>query len=249
MAAVVSISKPIDVATRETFTFLYSHLSLGSEIIEVGCGDGEVALELVRRGYRVTALDSEKERIGKAQARGVRALVASWPKFNSSPVDAIAFTRSLHHITPLDGAVEKAQKLIKPGGLLLIEDFAFGETDERAVRWLLEILRSDQGKSHVMPVEGQFVTDLLSTKDPVQAWHENHDQALHSIQALVSAISDQFVIRETKSVPYLYRYLIPVLLETTTAAAFVEEVLDEEARLGEEGETALMGRRIVATRK
>jgi SAM-dependent methyltransferase len=242
-------SKRIDIPTRETLDFLSNHLAIGSAILEVGCGDGEVALELSRKGYRVVGLDSEPQRVAKAQKSGVNAMVASWPEFDSSPVDAIAFTRSLHHINPLDGAVERARELIRPDGLLLIEDFAFGETDDRTVRWFHEILRSDQGTSHVIPVEGQFATKLLSAEEPMKAWHENHDQALHPISALVSAISKRFVIRETNSVPYLYRYLIPVLPETTTAAAFLEEVLHEEARLGEKGEILLMGRRIVATPK
>jgi ubiquinone/menaquinone biosynthesis C-methylase UbiE len=249
MAAVLSPGKPIDVATRETLTFLCSYLDAGSQIIEVGCGDGEVALELIHQGYEVTALDSEEERIGKAQSRGVPALVARWPEFNGSPVDAIAFTRSLHHINPLDRALKKARELIKSGGVLLIEDFAFGETDERTVRWLFESVRSDQGRSHIMPVEGQFVTELVSAKDPAKAWHESHDRALHSISTLVSAISDQFVIREAKSVPYLYRYFIPVLPETGEARVFVERLLNEETRLGNERSIALMGRRIVATPK
>jgi SAM-dependent methyltransferase len=244
-----STDKPIDIPTRETLNFLSHHLDIAAAILEVGCGDGEVAFELSRKGYRVVGLDSDAERVAKAQKSGVSAVVASWPGFDSSPVDAIAFTRSLHHINPLDGAVEKARELIKPDGLLLIEDFAFGETDDRTVRWFLDILRSDQGKSHVIPVEGQFVADLLSAEDPMKAWHKNHNKALHSISALVSAISKRFVILETKSVPYLYRYLIPVLPETTTAAAFVEEVLNEEARLGEDGGILLMGRRIVATAK
>ncbi len=244
-----STTRPIDIPTRETFKFLASHLRRGATVLEVGCGDGEVAFELSRNGYHTIGLDSEADRIAKAKGRGVRAVVASWPEFESNPVDAIAFTRSLHHINPLDGAVEKARELIKPEGCLLVEDFAFGETDERTVRWFVKILRSEAGKSNVIPAEDQFVTKLLAAKNPMQAWHENHNRALHSIAALASTISKLFAIRETKSVPYLYRYLIPVLPETATAAAFVEHVLSEETRLGKEGSIVLMGRRIVATPK
>jgi hypothetical protein len=54
----------------------------------------------------------------------------------------------------------------------------------------------------------------------------------------------QFNILKTQSVPYLYRYLIPVLPETRAAVAFVERVFNEEAQAGK-----FMGRRIVATPK
>jgi len=94
--------QPSDVPTRETLKFLQSHIPVGATILEVGCGKGEVACELLKRGYHVSGLDSGPEVVTSAQAHGVPAVVASWPKFASSvSFDAIAFTRSLHHINPL----------------------------------------------------------------------------------------------------------------------------------------------------
>jgi SAM-dependent methyltransferase len=241
----VLAEKPIDIPTRETTRFLLSYVPPGATILEVGCGDGEVAFELATKGYRVTGLDSELERIAKASLLGVNAKVAAWPKFNHELVDAIAFTRSLHHIDPLDKAVEKARELLKPGGLLLIEDFAFGETDERTVRWFLDILRSDQSKLHVVPVEEAFVTKLLSAEDPVKAWHDNHNPALHPIAAITAAVLEHFEILQSGSVPYLYRYLVPVLPETKAAATFVAQIFDEESCAAQD-EIMLMGRRVVA---
>jgi 2-polyprenyl-3-methyl-5-hydroxy-6-metoxy-1,4-benzoquinol methylase len=117
--------EPIDVPTRETVMFLASHIPAGAEILEIGCGEGLVASELFRRGYRVTGLDSDPALIGKAQNRGVSTVIASWPEFGSSAsFDAIAFTRSLHHINPLLQAVGRARELLSPIGSLLIEDIA-----------------------------------------------------------------------------------------------------------------------------
>lgn len=222
-------NQPIDVATRETASFLASYLRAGAKVLEVGCGDGEVAAELMRRDYNVMALDAEPERVVKAQKLGVRAMVASWPDYGGGPFDMIAFTRSLHHIDPLGDAVQKAKKLLNPAGMLLIEDFAFGETDRATVNWFLEVLRA-QAKSLVLLVEGQLVTELLSGIDPMQVWQRSYNRNLHSFAAITDAVSKCFAIRETKSVPYLYRYLIPVLPVTAPAAAFVEEVLREERK-------------------
>jgi hypothetical protein len=44
--------RPIDIPTRETADFLASHLQSSSTLLEVGCGDGDVAAELARRGHR-----------------------------------------------------------------------------------------------------------------------------------------------------------------------------------------------------
>ena len=59
----LTANRPTDVPTRETLGFLISRLPVGAKVLEVGCGQGQVACELVQRGYRVTGLDSDSERI------------------------------------------------------------------------------------------------------------------------------------------------------------------------------------------
>lgn len=241
------MEEPIDVPTRETVTFVTSHLPSGATLLEVGCGAGDVALALLKQGYRVTAVDSDREMITQAQARGVPTVHAAWPAFDGAPVEAIAFTRSLHHINPLRPAVAKARALLRPAGILLLEDFAFDETDERTILWFLKIIRSQAAQTLINPIPGAFVTGLLDSKDPVAFWHGDHDHDLHTLAAMAQAISDYFVIRESGPVPYLYRYLIPVLPKTSEAAAFVDAVFQEEAHLGESAEITLIGRRLVGS--
>jgi len=244
----ITVKTPIDVPTRETVTFLASYLHCGAEILEVGCGEGHVASELSRRGYRLIGVDSDHDVIAQAQRRGIRAIVASWPEFDRPPVDAIAFTRSLHHINPLRKAVGRARELVRPKGLLFLEDFAFDEANKTTVQWFLDVLRSQRGAALINPVAGEFVTELLRSKDAEGVWHQSHDHGLHSMTAISRAIAEYFTVREMRSVPYLYRYLVPVLAETSAAAAFVEEVFREEAHLGERGNIVLVGRRIVGSR-
>jgi len=244
----VIANRPTDVPTRETLGFLISRLPIGAKVLEVGCGEGRVACELLQRGYHVTGLDSDSEAIASAQARGVRAVVASWPKFDSSvSFDAIAFTRSLHHINPLRQAIARARELLNPNGFLLIEDFALDEVNEATVAWFVKVLRSTQDKALINPVPHQLVTDLLSASDVMQTWRDNRAHDLHPFTAMNEAIAAQFVLREAQSVPYFYRYLIPVLPETSAAASLVDEVFQQETILGNRGEIVLLGRRIVAS--
>jgi SAM-dependent methyltransferase len=242
------VNRPIDVPTRETLRFLISRLPVGAKVLEVGCGEGQVAWKLLQRGYGVTGLDSDSEAIARAQARGVRAVVASWPKFDSSvSFDVIAFTRSLHHINPLRQAIVRARELLNPNGFLLIEDFALDDVNEATVAWFVKVLRSTQGKALINPVADQLVTELLSAADVMQTWRDNRAHDLHPFTAMNEAIAAQFVVREAQAVPYFYRYLIPVLPETSEAASFVDEVFQKETILGNRGEIVLLGRRIVAS--
>ena len=241
-------NRPTDVPTRETLGFLISRLPLGAKVLEVGCGEGRVASELLQRGYRVTGLDSDSEAIARAQGRGVRAVLASWPKFDSSvSFDAIAFTRSLHHINPLRQAIVRARELLNPNGLLLIEDFALDDVNEATVAWFVKVLRSTQGKALINPVADQLVTELLPATNVMQTWSDNRPHDLHPFTVINEAIAAQFVVREAQSVPYFYRYLIPVLPETSAAASFVDEVFQQETILGNRGEIVFLGRRIVAS--
>jgi 2-polyprenyl-3-methyl-5-hydroxy-6-metoxy-1,4-benzoquinol methylase len=244
----VIANQPIDVPMRETLMFLTSRIPLGAEILEVGCGEGHVAGELLKHGYRVTALDSDPEVIARAQARGVPTMVASWPEFGgSASFDTIVFTRSLHHISPLREAIGRARELLKPMGSLLVEDFAFEDVDESTIGWFAKVVRATQAVALITPITDQLVTDLLSSTDVMDAWQRNRGHDLNSMAAMNEAIAERFVVDETWSVPYLYRYLIPVLAKTSKAAAFVNEVFEQEALLEQRSRGVLLGRRIVAS--
>jgi SAM-dependent methyltransferase len=195
----------------------------------------------------VIGVDSDPDAIAQAQRRGVPAATVSWPEFDTAPVDAIAFTRSLHHIGPLREAVGRARELVKPDGLLLLEDFAFDEASDETLRWFLEGIRQHPGRTLINHVAGELVTDLLDSTNPTATWRHRREHELHSIAAMTRAIEERFVVREKQSVPYLYRYLVPVLGETAVAAELVAEVIREEARVGERGEIMLIGRRVVAS--
>jgi len=239
--------RPIDIATAETAKFIQSHVEPGSHILEVGCGDGELALGLLQNGYEVTALDADPERVAKARALGVRTLVATWPKFNIAPVDAIVFTRSLHHISPLPAAVERAQLLLRPAGFLLIEDFAVEEMTARTLTWFRERVRSEPLATHLEPHHHSFVTELIVTEEPMKTWREHH--TAHEVQpfgALNREIAQRFPVCQVERVPYLFRYLVSILPDTIKGSDLVRRFLQTELEAAGRNEIELIGRRITA---
>lgn len=240
------MNHPIDIPTRETVDFLATHLHEGAEVLEVGCGDGHVAVGLARRGCRVIGLDSDPEATARAQQGGIASFTVTWPDFDHPPVDAIAFTRSLHHIRPLDEAVRRARELLRPEGVLLVEDFAFDEIDDPTIDWFINMLRREPGRTLIRPGPS-FVTRLLEAGDARAHWrrhHEDHD--VSSAAAIEAAIAAHFESLTVQAVPYLYRYLVPVLAETRAAAGFIDDLRRSEARLAGEGRVVLIGRRFVA---
>jgi SAM-dependent methyltransferase len=234
---------PQDLATRETATFLARHLRPGAAMLEVGCGEGQVASALRERGFRVIGVEADRERAVLASRRNVPCVLAAWPAFESTPLDAIAFTRSLHHIDPLPESVAHARALLVKDGVLLVEDFA---VHEASLEWFLEVIRSKTARALLDPVPDEAVTDLLGSTDPVSVWRERHEH-VHPFAAVLAEVTRYFTVSVNETAPYFYRYLVYVLPATPAAAAFATRVFEEEARLIAAGDLPALGRRIVGS--
>ena len=99
----------------------------------------------LRPAYQVLALDSSPKAVRIARAKGVDAHVVTWPNVASIEgdgeyFDAVLFSRSLHHIHPLDRALEQASRLLTTGGIVVIEDFAFHDLDRATATWFFGML-------------------------------------------------------------------------------------------------------------
>ena len=90
-----------DIPTNETVAFVTPHLRPGCRILEVGAGRGEVARRLRAAGHSVTAIDSSADAVRAAADDGIEVTHADFMEFQADPFDAVVFTRSLHHLNPL----------------------------------------------------------------------------------------------------------------------------------------------------
>jgi len=243
----------ISIATAETVDFIAGQAPAGAQLIEVGCGAGEVAVALMERGFQVTGIEYDPERVAAARSRGVKVIAGQWPDVIAGQwpdvdvprADVVMFTRSLHHIAGLGTAIAHAQQLLSVSGLLLVEDFAFESVDAATVDWFRSIVAEGIAKSVLRAVQGEFATKVMEADDPLKAWHEDHDHDLHSWPAMADAVSDCFPRISVSEVPYLYRYLISVAEDSPEAVEFVRETRDRERNI--DGQAfRMIGRRLVA---
>ena len=94
--------------------------------LDVGCGDGVFALKLASLADRVDAIDSDAAVIRRARDQsGVPANVSFiLADFLAYPVQAeaydfVAALASMHHM-PLEPALEKMTRALRPGGVLAV---------------------------------------------------------------------------------------------------------------------------------
>lgn len=157
--------------------FIATHLPPPpARVLDAGCGDGTLADQLRAANYEAAAID-----IDRAFAKpGVQ--VADICSYEDDPFDAVIFSLSLHHIDSLDKALDRTFTLIKPGGRLLVDEFAHDRAD------------------------AAIADRFYGRSGSLERWREDHRE-LHTGAAMINAIARRFTVSSLIQVPYLYRYL------------------------------------------
>ncbi len=121
----------------------------GEKILDAGCGDGTLALEIERRGASVHGIDMSVEMVEAARSSGVDAEVMSVTDMPFvDEFDAVFSNAMLHWVREPELAVANIAKALKPNGRFVAE---FGGAGN--VHHIVEAMRSVFG-SH--PEWGEF---------------------------------------------------------------------------------------------
>jgi len=94
----------------------------GRSTLEIGCGEGRVARDLVARGHAVTGVDASARLIGHAAdadpgSRYVVAAAETLP-FSAGEFDLVVAYNSLMDVDDMPRAVAEAARVLVPGGRL-----------------------------------------------------------------------------------------------------------------------------------
>jgi SAM-dependent methyltransferase len=224
MTARVRTAGAIEAEVDEVQSWLRNVLpggGRGLRILEVGCGPGVLAERLLRDGVHLTAIDVSEEQVAEARARGVAAVVSDFLAYEAQPFDVVLFTRSLHHIAPLEAGIAKIRALTRPGGLVVADEFAHDEIDAATAAWFWDLqavleacgaLAPDVPRRHHGHGNGHGGhrrRDGPPPADPIERWRERHvhEPPLHGARMLIDALGKAFQLRVQERCPYLHRYL------------------------------------------
>ena len=92
---------------------------------DVGCGEGRDAVELLRRGWHILAVDNEPEALRRVAARAgaveptrLRTLLATYETLRLEPVDLVNASYSIPHCSQgvFDPMWDRLTASIRPGG-------------------------------------------------------------------------------------------------------------------------------------
>jgi SAM-dependent methyltransferase len=179
----------------------------GARVLDVGAGRGELVRALRERGFDAEGIDKE---------HGADLL-----HYQGGPFDALLFVSALHHIDPLDTAIDRAASLLPSGGLLIVDDFDVDAVDEPTARFWAGLKRK----------EG----------DALAAFRRHHEKhGVIGAAPMRAAIAKRFAIESESRGAYLFRYLHD---DEDAGPA-----LAEEQRLVNEGKLRPLGYRLTARR-
>jgi ubiquinone/menaquinone biosynthesis C-methylase UbiE len=103
-----------------------------SNVLDVGAGTGRYALELARKGTRVTALDQSPEMLAVARQAAQRenlpidfqlTSLDDGLRFDADQFDLLICALVLCHVADMKRAVQEFARVLQSGGYLLITDF------------------------------------------------------------------------------------------------------------------------------
>jgi len=119
----------LPTAQQRYSEFLISHIPEGvKRILDVGCGAGGLASELLKRGYEVEGVSPSPLLSEAAQQQAGEGFKIHHGRFedvsfdDDEKFDLVMFSESFQYIT-LDSVFENARRRLNPGGHVMICDF------------------------------------------------------------------------------------------------------------------------------
>jgi ubiquinone/menaquinone biosynthesis C-methylase UbiE len=212
----------IELSALDTYQFVKSMLPHPAQtIVEVGCGNGYLCLELARDGHEVLGIDvspdiievAERSSAAHPQPSGFGSLrylcadVNTW-QASEARFDCVIFNRSLHHLSARQQTLAQVQRLLKPGGRIICQDYAFDRFGEQTACWLYQIQR-------LLFLSGRYNADPATLPDEAAsiealrtAWlsraAEHH---LNRFEEMMSVLHGACHERLFAWVPYLFVYI------------------------------------------
>ncbi len=156
-------------------------------VLDLGCGNGQISIPLVRQGADVLAVDVSPAMADRLRAdacgRGLPSLsVVALPieelDLPPASIDLIVSSYALHHLRDADKAklVTAAYAWLRPGGQLAIADMMFGRggsaSDRAIIRGKLSVLarKGPGGWWRIIKNAGRYLLRVQERPISMTAW-------------------------------------------------------------------------------
>ena len=205
-------------------------VATGGPVLELGCGDGDLSLELARRGVDATGLDLSRVRIERANEAARRSGLESRVHFAVADLNTCELPRerfacvvahdALHHILHVAPLLDRAHEALRPGGTLIVSDFiGAGRLEKLFAAGVVAVLPTVQPYAAKWRLRGRLRALLASEAEKRASLGAGGERELHDASpfesitqgSIVPAIAARFEITERFTFcPYWY-HAVPKL--------------------------------------
>lgn len=99
----------------------------GERILDLGCGDGTLAVEIEKVGAKVVGVDLSGNMVAKTKEKGIEAYVMSATELPyEDAFDAVFSNAVLHWVKEPDAAIDRIHRGLKAGGRFIAEFGGYG---------------------------------------------------------------------------------------------------------------------------
>jgi SAM-dependent methyltransferase len=188
-------------------------------VLEVGCGEGELARTLARVGHSVTAIDPQAPEGPIFRRTRIEEFT------DPAQFDHVVAILSLHHVEDLGMALSNMADLLRAGGTLIVVEFAWDRIDEATAEWALERLPvaslSEKPSWLGRRCQEWARGGARETRAPAESYFAEwaSEEGFHSSRRIRDELGRRFVERLFEWVPYLYPDLREDVSESDESAA------------------------------
>jgi SAM-dependent methyltransferase len=160
-----------------------------ARVLEVGCGNGDLARALEEAGYDVVAIDPA------APDGAIFRRIKLEDLEEDERFDAVVAARVFHHMGEnLEPNLERVARALEGGGPFVVEEFAPDRLDAATADWY-------EGQRRALAAAGR------ANERPGAAEWEAHHSSVTPSDVLLPAFRRHFDERSYEDLPYLWRYV------------------------------------------
>jgi SAM-dependent methyltransferase len=211
---------PDEIWLAATWPFVRTQLPPPpARIIELGCGQaGGHITRMLDAGYAATGVDPE------APDGHVYRRVRFEDYRPDVPADAVVASLSLHHVAKLAVVLDRVCGLLRPGGTLVVIEWAWENFDQATAQWCFRHQLRDSGET------GAWLGDLRtewsqsgqSWEKFCRGWAEGH--GLHTSAAIRRELDARFLLNHQATGPYYFPELADADMTAEQAAIDAGEI-------------------------
>jgi SAM-dependent methyltransferase len=168
-----------------------------ARVLEIGCGPfGGFVPGLLHGGYEAVGIDRNAP-----QAPGYCRM--DFEQYEPpEPVDAIVASRSLHHVADLEDVLWRAAEALRPGGVLVVLEWAREQFDADTAHWCFARLDSSAEPGWLQRRQAGWSASGDAWEDYFEAWARR--EHLHRGDRIVGALDARFDRRSCTYGPYFF---------------------------------------------